>query len=349
MRKNRRIKVTESSAEFIRKEQIFASTEGTRIRSCRVISGAGISCKAFGPREIQRRSYPSASKNYASAGYEFIQSLGLRENAERIRDEALRLLESPPCPARTFDLILKDSILALQIHETIGHAAELDRAYGHEDSFGGRTFLLPEKLDTLRIGSAAVTLIANRPEDKSGAGFVAYDDEGCPARETPVILNGIFRGCLSNRETALKAGLKQIGGSAIAEDWASLPLVRMTTLSLLAGKTPFRKLIERTKEGLLLDSEASWSVDEQREDFQIGAEIAWHIKNGKIIGAFKNPLYRAKSGPFWRKCAAVAEKKDGALFSFSDCGKGGPLQNAFVSHGSSPALFRGITCYPASR
>lgn len=347
LRKDTRVRVTESAVEFIRKEQIFASTDGAMIFSIRNITGGGISCKAFGTHEIQSRSYPSASRNYQNAGFEAIRGLCLEENAERIREEAVLLLKSPPCPSRTFDLILKGSILALQIHESIGHAAELDRIFGFEDSFGGGTFLGLRALGRMRLGARAVTVIANRPEDKKGAGFVTYDDEGVPAKETVIVDRGLFKDYLSSRETAFSAGFPASSGSAISEDWTSFPLVRMTALSLLPGKIPFDQMLKEIKDGLLLSEESSWSIDERRNDFQIGGEIAWRVRNGKIASAFKNPLYRARTSEFWRRCAGIADRNAYEVFSFADCGKGGPLQNAYVSHGSSPAWFREIPCYPS--
>ncbi len=345
MRKDKRIRLSESRLEFTRKEQVFGSTEGSLIESVRYMTGGGIFCKAFGRNEVQKRSYPSPSKDFRAQGYEFIHDLRLKENAERIREEAILLLKSPACPSKIFDVILRDSILALQIHESIGHAAELDRVYGYEDNLGGRTYLRPEKRGRFRLGSKHVTLVANREADKEGVGFAAYDDEGSLARETVIVNQGQFQGYLSSRETAQFLKLPHSSGSMFAEDWSYLPIIRMSNLSLLPGEIPFEELLGGVREGLLLDTESSWSIDEERGDFQIGGEIAWHVKKGKIVGVFKNPLYRGHSLSFWKKCAGVADEVSFRLSGFSDCGKGGPYQQAFVSHGSSPALFRKVECY----
>ena len=348
MRRDKRILVSESRMEFTKKAQIFASTEGSFIESQRILTGAGMFAKAFGRHEVQKRSYPSPSKDYQSRGYEAILDLGMKENAARIREEALRLLTSPACPAKTLDLILRDSILALQIHESIGHAAELDRVYGYEDNFGGRTYLRPEGRGRLRVGSREVTMAANRAEETEGAGFAAYDDEGTPARETVIVEEGVFKGYLSSRETAHFLKLPHASGSMIAEDWSHFPMIRMTNLSLAAGGPSFEELLSAVDEGILMDTESSWSIDEERGDFQIGGEIAWHVKKGKVVGAFKNPLYRGESLQFWKKCRAVAASAR-RISGFADCGKGGPYQQAFVSHGCSPALFRGVECYASGK
>ncbi len=345
MRKDKRILISESRMEFTRKEQIFGSTDGSFIESVRHMTGGGIFCKAVGRNEIQKRSYPSPSKDFRSQGYEAILELRLKENAERIREEALLLLKSRPCPSQTFDLVLRDSILALQIHESIGHAAELDRVCGYEDNSGGRTYLTPEKRGRFKLGSSQVTIVANRPLEKEGVGFVAYDDEGTAARETVIVEKGLFKGYLSSRETAHLTSLSHVSGSMIAEDWSFFPIIRMTNLSLLPGTESFEALLSRVRDGLLLDAESSWSIDEERGGFQIGGEIAWHVKNGKVVGAFKNPLYAGESLSFWKKCVAVADDTSWRLSGFADCGKGGPYQQAFVSHGSSPALFKGVQCY----
>lgn len=339
------ILLTESRMDFTRKFQIFGSTQGSLIESCRSMAGGGISCKAVKGSEIQKRSYPNPSRDFRSGGYEVISELKLKEESFRIREEALLLLKSRPCPQGNRDLILKDSILALQIHESLGHASELDRVYGHEDNFGGRTFLEPEKLGREKVASRQVTIVANRSTDTAGAGFVAYDDEGVPARETTVVREGLFTGYLSSRETAHRSGLPYASGSMIAEDWSHFPLIRMTNFSLLPGSRPFEAILSEVRDGLLLDTESSWSIDEERGGFQIGAEIGWRIKNGKITGAVKNPLYRGNSVEFWKRCGAVADARSYRITGFPDCGKGGPMQPAFVSHGSSPALFRGVECY----
>ncbi len=348
LRSAKGILLTESRMDFIRKFQIFGSTQGSLIESRRDLTGGGIFCKAANGSEIQKRSFPNPSRDFRNGGYEAILDLKLKEESFRIRDEALLLLKSRPCSQGKRDLILKGSILALQIHESLGHASELDRVYGHEDNFGGRTFLKPEKLGKGKVGSRHVTIIANCPTDKSGAGFIAYDDEGVPSRETTVVKEGLFTGYLSSRETASRAGIPHASGSMIAEDWSHFPLIRMTNFSLLPGERSFDAMVSEVRDGILLDTESSWSIDEERGDFQLGAEIAWHIKNGKIAGAFKNPLYRGNSLEFWKKCGEVANAQSYRITGFPDCGKGGPMQQAFVSHGSSPALFRGVECYASS-
>jgi TldD protein len=344
LRKDRRIFLSEARMEFTRKEQIFGSTEGAFIESSRAISGAGFSCKARSRGEIQRRSYPSISRGYASGGYEVIRSLALLENAARVREEAVKLLRAPACPARELDLILKGPMLALQIHESIGHAAELDRIFGYEDNLGGRTYLIPERIGKWRVGSPWVTVVANRSAEEKGAGFVAFDDEGVSAKETVIVKGGVFQGYLSSRETAGLLGSGSPTGSMIAEDWSHAPIIRMTNLSLLPGDKSLEALISEMREGLILDAEASWSIDEERRRFQLGAELAWYVRKGKIAGVRKNPVYWGDSESFWGKCAGVADEKSFALSGFADCGKGGPYQNAFVAHGCAPALFRGVPC-----
>jgi TldD protein len=204
MRKVKGVTLAETSMQFRRMEQFFASTIGSRIHQTKVQSGAGIVATTFQGSEIQKRSYPNSfGGQHMLAGYELIESFDLVGNARRVGEESVALHSAVQCPEGTRTIILESGQLGLQIHESIGHPIELDRVLGMEANFAGMSFLTLEKLNSLRYGSEIVNVVADaRLEHGAGLGTFGYDDEGVPAQCTDIIRNGLFTGYLSNRETA---------------------------------------------------------------------------------------------------------------------------------------------------
>src|SRR5207248_5408948 len=181
------------------------------------------------------------------------------------------LNNAPQCPELTGTVILDSSQLGLQIHESVGHPIELDRVLGMEANFAGTSFLTLDKLRTLRYGSDIVNVVADATEQHGpGLGTFAYDDEGVPAQCTPIITNGLFTGYLSSRETAADVGEARSSGSMRAEGWNRTPLIRMTNVSILPGEDPlsFEGLISSTDDGIYMQTNRSWSIDDKRYNFQ---------------------------------------------------------------------------------
>lgn len=333
--------------DFTKKKIIFISSEGSRIEQVLYRTGGWIHAEAPLSKSAAankiRRSWPGPSGSYFSQGCEAIEAMKFEAQAPRIAEELKELQRAGEAPRGTYDLILTGSVLALQIHETFGHAAESDRVYGYEDNFGGRTFLNPGFLGGFSVASPAVHLASSALMDLGpGAGSFAYDDEGVPAKSVPVIHNGIFRGYLTSRETASFLNQRASSANMVARDWSHFPIIRMTNVNLLPGKGTLAEMISETRDGFLLDNEMSWSIDEMRLDFQIGAEAGFKIRNGKIKGLVRFPFYHGNSLDFWRSCDRVAGKGEWKFWGFPDCGKGGPYQEAFTGHGLAPARFRQV-------
>ncbi|MEK7680033.1 MAG: TldD/PmbA family protein, partial [Deltaproteobacteria bacterium] len=238
-------------------------------------------------------------------------------------------------------VILDTTQLALQIHESCGHPAELDRVLGSELGFAGGSFLSLDKHGIYRYGSPQVNLYAD-PRDPGGAGSYCYDDEGVRAQRVDLVRDGVFAGYLNSRESAGATGMRP-NGSMRAEGWDSGPLVRMSNISIEPGTPTLAELIADTKDGLFLSTNRSWSIDDQRLNFQFGTEIAWEIKNGRIRQVYKNPVYYGMTPVFWSACDAVCSKADWRMWGLNSCAKGEPLQTASVGHGASPARFRGVS------
>ncbi|HEY7616006.1 MAG TPA: TldD/PmbA family protein, partial [Terriglobales bacterium] len=289
------VTLAETNMNFRREEQWFLSSEGANIHQTKYSTGVGYAAYAFAGNEIQKRSYPTSyGGQWQNKGYELIEELKLVENARRVGEEAVALLKADKCPEGVFTIILESAQLGLQIHESIGHPIELDRVLGMEANFAGTSFLTLDKLHKLRYGSDLVNVVADaRQEHGPGLGTFGYDDEGVPAQCTPIITNGLFTGYLSSRETAHLVGLNRSGGTLRAEGWNRLPIIRMTNISILPGEKPLtlEQLIGDTGQGIFMQTNRSWSIDDKRYNFQFGCEAGWEIKNGKRGRMLKNTSY----------------------------------------------------------
>ncbi len=344
MRRVKGVTLTESSMQFRKIESWFASSIGSRIHQSKVITGCGVVATSFQGDEIQKRSYPNSfGGQHALQGYELVESLDLKKHAERVAEEAVALHSAAQCPQKTGTLLLGGSQLGLQIHESVGHPIELDRVLGQEANFAGTSFLTLEKLNNLRYASDIVNVVADaRLEHGAGLGTFAYDDEGVPAQCTDIIKDGQFRGYLSNRETAKLVGLQRSSGTMRTESWNRLPIIRMTNISLLPGKWAAGDLIADTDDGILMETNRSWSIDDRRYQFQFSTEIGWEIKGGKKRRMLKNPSYSGITTEFWNSCDAIADADDWTLWGTPNCGKGQPMQTMGTGHGASTSRFQNI-------
>lgn len=342
LRREPEVRVAEGFLDFKKERQIFLSSEGDDIHQLLVRSGGG--CQVFAIRgdEVQRRSYPNSFRGqYASKGYELIEELDLVGNASRVSSEAVQLLGADPCPVEEMDLVLGGSQIGLQIHESVGHPTELDRILGHEANFAGRSFVKPSDLGTLRYGSPLVNIVGDCTLPGGLATF-GYDDDGVRAQRWHVVKDGVLSGFLTSRDTAADIGLARSTGCCRADGWNNFPMVRMPNLSLMPGNWDFDDLIADTGNGIFMDTNKSWSIDQMRLNFQFATEVAWEIKNGKLGRMFKNPTYQGMTTGFWGSCDAICGEEDWIAWGLHTCGKGEPNQVAEMSHGAAPARFRNV-------
>lgn len=345
MRRVHGVKVTRAEMAFVRENKLFASTEDSLINQEIIESGCGIVALAtdWQTGEVQVRSYPnSVGRHQQTRGYEFILEQKLVENAPRVAEEAVALLSADQCPSYDATTIILDSSqLALQIHESCGHPIELDRVLGSEAAFAGTSFLTPEKLGRFRYGSEVVNIVADATVP-GGLGTFGFDDEGVRAQRTDIVRNGIFVGYLTSRETARQLGLGQSNGAMRADGWARPPIIRMTNINLLPGTWEVDDLIADTDDGIWMETNRSWSIDDKRLNFQFGTEIAWEIKKGKKTRMLKNATYTGITPQFWQSCDAVCNEKAWIVWGTPNCGKGQPPQVAHTGHGAAPARFRNV-------
>ncbi len=336
------VRVRRGNLTFIKEDKWFANTEGAFTEQSIYEAGGGIYAIAVGGGEVQSRSYPSSfGRQQVTAGWEAVLNWDLPGNAERIASEAVALLTADPCPSGlTTTLILGGDQLALQVHESCGHPIELDRVYGTEAAYAGTSFLTPEKLDTFQYGSEVVNITAES-QRPLGLGTFGWDDEGVPAQLTPIVKDGLFVGYLMSRETASRLG-KASNGCMRASGWDRTPLIRMTNVSLEPGTWKFEDLIADTDEGIFMETNRSWSIDDRRYNFQFGTEIGYEIKNGKLGRMLRNPTYTGITPQFWNSCDAVADEDSWVMYGTPNCGKGQPSQIAHTGHGAAPARFRDV-------
>jgi TldD protein len=316
----------------------FVSSEGHRIdqhiREC----GAGLSATVIGDGETQRRSYPSRRGQYGTSGWELVGSLDLPAHAARIAEESRELLTAPPCPAGETTLILGGEQLALQIHESVGHAIELDRILGWEAAFAGTSWLDLDQLGSLHYGSELMNITID-PTIPGALGSFGFDDEGSPAIKRDAVREGRWVGVLAGRDSAAVAGL-DYAGSVRADGWARLPMVRMTNVGLEPGPHTLDEMIAATDDGVLMDINRSWSIDDKRLNFQFGCEIGWEIKNGRRGRLLRNPTYTGIGPLFWRSMDMLSSET--VAWGTPNCGKGQPGQVGHTGHPAAPARFRNV-------
>ena len=336
------INARQSSLVFIREHKTFSNSEGAHLEQTIYEAGGGIQATAVGHGEIQRRSYPqSQGRQQGCAGWEYVQRMDLPGNAERTASEAAALLTADRCPADTTStVIIGGAQLGLQVHESCGHAIELDRVLGSEAAYAGTSFLTTDKLGAFRYGSEQVNITADSIR-LPGLGTYGWDDEGVPAQSTPIVEHGEFVGYLTSRETATLLSLPS-NGSMRAASWNRIPLIRMTNVSLDPGPWKLEDLIADTDQGIFMEMNRSWSIDDKRYNFQFGTEIGYEIKNGKLGRMLRNCTYTGITPEFWNSCDAVCNEDHWEMWGTPHCGKGQPGQLAHTGHGAAPARFRNV-------
>jgi len=325
---------------FIKEHKTFANSEGALVEQTIYEAGGGIMATARGIGEVQRRSYPQSMRQQGCSGWEFVATMDLAGNAERTATEAVALLSADHCPSGVTTLIVGASQLGLQIHESCGHAIELDRVLGSEAAYAGTSFLTTDKLNNFQYGSEQVNITADSVR-LPGLGSYGWDDEGVEAQSTPVVQNGRFVGYLMSRETASGLDLRS-NGSMRAASWNRIPLIRMNNVSLEPGDWSLEDLIADTDDGILMEMNRSWSIDDRRYNFQFGTETGYEIKKGKLGKLLRNCTYTGITPEFWNSCDAVCNQDQWTMWGIPNCGKGQPGQLGHTGHGAAPARFRNI-------
>jgi TldD protein len=320
----------------------FASSEGSEITQDLYRVWPSFSVTAIAPdgSDFQSRSglcMPSGE------GYEYCSRFPLLEDARKAGEDAVEKLKSPSVEPGVRDLVLMPTHTWLVIHESIGHATELDRALGFEANYAGTSFVTPDLLGSLKYASDVVTVVGDRTEPR-GLATVGFDDEGVEAKRFDIIRDGEFVGYQTTREQAGWVGDHDSHACAYADSYSHVPMQRMPNVSLLPGKEPLspEDLVAGVEDGIMIEGDGSWSIDQQRRNFQFGGQLFHRIKNGKIDGMLRDVAYQSMTLDFWNACDAICSEEHYELGGSYFCGKAQPSQIAPVSHGSAPARFRQI-------
>jgi predicted Zn-dependent protease len=333
----------EALVDVLHATQRLLTSEGGDVLQRHRYLYPSVSVTAHADGVTQQRSLNGQRGICQQGGIEILERIGFAGAGRRVADEALELLLAPNCPSGRMDVLLAPDQMVLQIHESIGHPLELDRILGDERNFAGTSFVTPDMFGTYRYGSEHlnITFDPTRPEELAS---YAYDDEGTPAQKTWLIRDGVLERPLGGAISQSRAGLPGVANSRAAS-WNRPPIDRMANLNLEPGTATFDALVEGIEHGVLLETNASWSIDDSRNKFQFGCERGTIIENGKLRHVVKNPNYRGISAEFWRSLARVGNADTVRVLGTPFCGKGEPSQTIRVGHASPACVFTNVDVF----
>ncbi|MDQ3697653.1 MAG: TldD/PmbA family protein [Gemmatimonadota bacterium] len=347
------IRFVNSGLALLREEKHLATTDGTLTSQTFIRVGPQFTATAIRSGDFQSYTHELAPRG---SGWEYVTGLDMPGNAEAWGSLAVEKLSAKSVEVGRYDLILDPTNLWLTIHESIGHPTELDRAMGYEANYAGTSFLAPPEkvIGTLKYGPESMNVRADRTEAESLA-RVAWDDEGVPSEEWLIVEKGMFKDYQTTRDQAAwiskLTGVTRSHGCSFAQSWSDVQFQRMPNISLMPGEreVSLDDIIADTDRGIVFKNRGSWSIDQQRYNFQFSGQVAYEIKGGKITGMVKDAAYQSSTPAFWNSMDMIGGKSTYWLGgSFGD-GKGEPSQSNSVSHGCPPARFRDVNIVNTGR
>jgi TldD protein len=336
----RQSEVVRSSASLWarRDRKLFMSSEGSQLDFDLLAVQGEFTATAKHDGRFASRSF---STPHLRTGYELIEEARLLAEAPRVAAQAVEKVKAPAVDAGRYDLVLDAEHLSLTMHESCGHPSELDRALGYEANYAGTSFLTPDRRGSFRYGSPLVNLVADNTEPETLAA-TGYDDDGVACQKWDIVREGVFVGYCTNRETAAKIGETRSRGSNRADNWGSVPIVRIANIGLEPGRASLDELIGDVKKGIYIEGHGSYSIDQRRYNFQFGGDAFWLIENGKRGQMLRDVIYHGITPEFWGTCDGVADRTHRRRYGFITCGKGQPGQSGWMTHAASPARFRQV-------
>lgn len=338
-----------SSLAFVNEQKFYASTDGSRIEQYIIRTDPNLSVTA-----VNRKSNDFQSRNALAGpqamGYEYMEKHDWKREAQQAGEDALMKLSAKSIDPGKYDLVLHPSHLWLTIHESVAHPTELDRALWWEADYAGTSFLTPDKIGKLQFASKIMNFVADRTQP-AGLATVGYDDEGVPGQRWHLIKDGLFVDWQTTRDLAAMTGQKKSYGCNHGDSWGSISFPRMPNVSLQPGpgNTSLDDLIAGVEKGILIYGDGSYSIDQQRYNFQFGGQVFWEIKNGKRGEMLRDVAYQARTTDFWNACDGLGGQATYELGGTFTDGKGEPGQSNSVSHGCPVARFRQINVLNTAR
>ncbi len=329
-----------SMARLVNMNMRFISTNGSDFSQEFMYVGPSYRAIAQDGNIVQSRSY---SDQCVQAGMEVFNENQVLERCENICKDAVELLSADECPTETMDLVLHSDQMLLQIHESIGHALEVDRILGDERNYAGWSFVNLEDFGKLKYGSDIMNITFDPTIPKEFASY-GFDDSGMEAKKEFIIKNGILLRGLGGLESQERSNIDGVANFR-ACSWNRAPIDRMANLNLEPGDSSFDEIISSVKKGIYMQTNRSWSIDDFRNKFQFGCEYGQLIENGKLTKTVKNPNYRAVSTPFWNSLKMVGDSSSFDVYGTPYCGKGEPNQGVRVGHASPTCLFNNIEIF----
>ncbi len=356
-----------SSLFMVNEQKYFASTEGSYIDQDIHRIWPTFSVTAVADGKFKSRQAMSAP---VGMGYEYLDGLAseklngpnglilyrnsydLVEDATTAAEQAKQMLSAKSVDAGKYDLVLEPNHLGLTIHESVGHPLELDRVLGYEANYAGTSFATLDKWKSgdFKYGSDIVNIVADKTQPGS-LGAVGYDDEGVKTKKWDLIRNGVLTNYEAIRDQVHMIGQNESHGCCYSESWNDVQFQRMPNVSLEPGKEKYSidEMIKDVEKGIYIAGRGSYSIDQQRYNFQFGGTVFYEIKDGKIVGMLDDVAYQSNTQEFWNSCVKICDESDYRLFgSFFD-GKGQPSQVSAVSHGSSTARFNDVNVINTGR
>jgi TldD protein len=331
-----------SSVSAVNEQKYLATSDGSRIEQYLVRTGPGFTVTATDRASGDFQSV-SSLRQMQQIGFEYMSKHDWVTEAREAGEHAVMKLKAPTVKPGKYDLVLHPSHLWLTIHESVGHPTELDRAMLWEANYAGTSFLTPDKAGKLQYGSKLVNLVADRTQPLAMA-TVGYDDEGVPGQSWHLVKDGLFVDWQTTRDTAPLIGRRTSYGCLHADSWGSVPFPRMPNVSLTPAKENVAQddLIGGVDNGILIMGNGSYSIDQQRYNFQFGGQTFWEIKGGKVTGMLRDVGYQAKTTDFWGSLDGLGGEATYEIPGSPNDGKGEPGQSNAVSHGCPVARFRNI-------
>ncbi|MBV9485722.1 MAG: TldD/PmbA family protein [Frankiaceae bacterium] len=345
------IRHVDATLKQVRETKFYADLSGTRTTQQRVrmqcqITGLWVD-DATGRFETMRTIAPPVGR-----GWEFLTDERYDWSTElaTLPEYLLEKSKAPSVEPGTYDLVVDPSNMWLTIHESIGHATELDRALGYEANYAGTSFATPDQLGSLHYGSPLMHVTGDR-QVEHGLASIGFDDEGVQAQTWDLIKDGLLVGYQLDRRTAALRGIERSNGCAFADSPLHVPIQRMANVSLqpVEDGPSTEDLIGGVEDGLYVVGDKSWSIDMQRYNFQFTGQRFFRIRNGVLVGQVRDAAYQATTTDFWRSMSVVGGPQTYVLGGAFNCGKGQPGQVAAVSHGCPVALFNGVRILNATQ